>query len=122
MAALDLGPPLTNGNGHLNGGTNGVHLDGPNSLDVASASASGSGSGSAFDSSVVRTYLSGLLPALLGANMEDLWSLFEDEFEERVQRFAGEGSGVMYVTKIKHDLGGGCTFLVCPTHICRLAD
>jgi hypothetical protein len=100
MAAIDghtNGVALTNGNG--------IHHDGP--LDASPSS---------FDSSLVRNYLVSLLPALLGAAPDDLWSLFEDDFEERVGRFASEGNGVMYVTKIKHEFeGASCGILYVPT-------
>jgi hypothetical protein len=88
MASLETSPgPFTNGT--PNG--NGAHANG----DEA-----------AFDTAPVRAYLGALLPALLGAAPDDLDGLYEDEFEERVARFAAEGTAVMYVTKIKHDLGG----------------
>jgi hypothetical protein len=88
---------------HTNGanGTNGAHSDGLNDA-----------SPSAFDSSLLRTYLFSLLPPLLGATSEDLDALFEDEdFEERTARFATEGNGVMYVSKLKHDIEGASPIL-----------
>lgn len=94
MATADpfLVPPS-----HTNGinGTNGAHHEGP--LDT---------SPSAFDSTLLRSYLLALLPPLLGAGPEDLYSVFDDDFEERVARFASEGNGVMYVSKLKHEIEG----------------
>jgi hypothetical protein len=110
MASVDSSPgapALTNGHGIANG----IHTN---------------GDGPAFDPAPMRAYLSALLPALLGASPEELWSLFEDEFEERVARFAAEGAAVIYVTKIKHDLGGAwslCDASVrAPAMLTRLAQ
>jgi hypothetical protein len=101
MSILDDSPPRLNGHSHLqtSGNGNGHLHDDP-------AAAGPSTSTAPFDSSIVRDYLTALLPALLGAATDDIWSIFEDDFEERVGRFASEGNGVMYVTKVKHDLGG----------------
>jgi hypothetical protein len=104
MAALDHS---TSSLPHTNG--NGIHHDHDDLLDSEP-------SPSTFDSSIVRNYLNALLPALLGTSTDELWSLFEDDFEERVGRFASEGNGVMYVTKIKHDLGGA-SFLPSWVHL-----
>jgi dynein heavy chain 1 len=59
-----------------------------------------------FDSSIFRTYLLSLLPPVLGASPEELESLFDEEFEERVSRFAAEGGGVIYVVKVRDDAEG----------------
>ncbi|KAI6118603.1 dynein heavy chain, N-terminal region 1-domain-containing protein [Pisolithus croceorrhizus] len=56
-----------------------------------------------FDVSMFKSYLLSLLPPALGASPEELFSLFDDEFEERVTRFAAEGGGVIYVVKIRED-------------------
>lgn len=82
---------------HTNGinGANGVHHDGP--IEATP---------SPYDSNLLRNYLLALLPPLLGANLVDLESLFEDDFEERAARFASEGNGVMYVSKLKHEIDG----------------
>ncbi|KAF9265453.1 dynein heavy chain [Marasmius fiardii PR-910] len=61
---------------------------------------------SLFDSSIFRSYLIALLPALIGASPEDLESLFDSEFDERVTRFAGEGGNVIYVVKSKDEVEG----------------
>ena len=60
----------------------------------------------AFDVSLFRSYLLSLLPPVLGASPEELVSLFDDEFEERVIRFAADGGGVMYVVKVKEESEG----------------
>ena len=60
-----------------------------------------------FDTSVFRQYLLALLPPVLGATPDDLEeTLFDPEFDDRVIKFAAEGGGVVYVVKVKHDLGG----------------
>ncbi|KAF9235737.1 dynein heavy chain, N-terminal region 1-domain-containing protein [Melanogaster broomeanus] len=56
-----------------------------------------------FDVSLFRSYLLSLLPPALGALPEELGSLFDDEFNERVTRFAGEGGGVIYVVKVREE-------------------
>lgn len=84
-------PPLTNGrtNGALNGNGD-LH-------DTISEPAI------AFDPSVFRSYLLSLLPPILAAPSEDLESIFDDDFHDRVSRFAGEGTGVLYVVKKKDE-------------------
>lgn len=59
-----------------------------------------------FDVSLFRSYLLSLLPPVLGALPEELGSLFDDEFEERITRFAAEGGGVIYVVKAKEEVEG----------------
>jgi dynein heavy chain 1 len=59
-----------------------------------------------FDSSVFRSYLLSLLPPVLGASLEELESIFDDEFDERVSRFAAEGGVVIYVVKVRDDVEG----------------
>jgi len=54
----------------------------------------------AFDVSLFCSYLLSLLPLVLGASPEELVLLFDDEFEERVIRFAADGGGVMYIVKV----------------------
>ncbi|EGN94189.1 hypothetical protein SERLA73DRAFT_97057 [Serpula lacrymans var. lacrymans S7.3] len=58
---------------------------------------------SPFDTSLFRSYLLSLLPPVLGASPVELESLFDDEFDERVSRFAAEGGGVIYVVKVKDE-------------------
>jgi len=60
----------------------------------------------AFDVSLFRSYLLSLLPLVLGASPEELASLFDDEFEERVIRFAADSGGVMYVVKVTEESEG----------------
>jgi hypothetical protein len=60
-----------------------------------------------FDSSVFRSYLLALLPPVLGAAPSELESIFDDdEFDERVSRFAAEGGGVIYVVKVRDEVEG----------------
>ncbi|KAI0727592.1 dynein heavy chain, N-terminal region 1-domain-containing protein [Fomitopsis betulina] len=98
MAAIEsAAPPYSTPNGvaHVNGNGNGngvVH-DGPSDSPA-----------SAFDTSVFREYLLALLPPMIGAVPADLESLSDDEFDERVQKFAGEGGGVIYVVKRKDEV------------------
>ena len=63
---------------------------------------------SSFDSSIFRSYLLSLLPPVIGATTADVESLFDDEFDERVSRFAAEGSEAIYVVKVKDDVEGMC--------------
>lgn len=103
MAAIEsAAPPYSTPNGvaHVNGNGNGngvVH-DGPSDSPA-----------SAFDTSVFREYLLALLPPMIGAVPADLESLSDDEFDERVQKFAGEGGGVIYVVKRKDEVEGACS-------------
>ncbi|KAH9836656.1 dynein heavy chain, N-terminal region 1-domain-containing protein [Rhodofomes roseus] len=100
MAAIESPiPPYSTPNGvaHVNGNGNGngnLHdglSDGP-----APASTT-------FDPTIFRSYLLALLPPMIGASPEELESLFDDEFDERIHRFVGEGGGVIYVVKKKDD-------------------
>ena len=59
-----------------------------------------------FDVSLFRSYLLSLLPPVLGAFPEELVSLFDDEFGEKVSRFAADGGGVIYVVKAKEETEG----------------
>ncbi|KXN89130.1 Dynein heavy chain, cytoplasmic [Leucoagaricus sp. SymC.cos] len=58
---------------------------------------------STFDPLIFRKYLLALLPPVIGADPADLDTLFDDEFEERVGRFATESGGVIYVVKTKDE-------------------
>ncbi|KAI0358856.1 dynein heavy chain protein 2 [Trametes cingulata] len=85
--------PLANGVSRANGALNGngdVH-DGISEPAIS------------FDPAVFRSYLLSLLPPIFGASPEELESLFDDDFHERVSRFAGEGGGVIYVVKKKDE-------------------
>lgn len=60
-----------------------------------------------FDDSLFRSYLSALLPPVVGALPEELDDLFESsDFDETVSKFAAEGSDVIYVVKQRVDLEG----------------
>ncbi|KAI0785919.1 cytoplasmic dynein heavy chain 1 [Abortiporus biennis] len=56
-----------------------------------------------FDPSIFRQYLLALLPPVIGATPDELLYLFDDDFDERVQRFASETGGVIYVVKKKDE-------------------
>lgn len=90
MASVEA--PLTNGSNGLH--TNGALQDGPVEPTTA------------FDPSIFRSYLLALLPPFLAASPEEVESIFDDEFDERVSKFAGEGGGVLYVVKKKDDAEG----------------
>ncbi|EFI28556.1 cytoplasmic dynein heavy chain 1 [Coprinopsis cinerea okayama7 len=62
-----------------------------------------SSSATPFDPELFRAYLIALLPPVIGAAPADLESLFDDEFNARVTRFANESGGVVYVVKVKED-------------------
>lgn len=81
------GPVVTNGHGNGNG----------NPLQSV-------------DPSVFRSYLLALLPPVLGASLEDLEdTLFDEEFNDRVVKFASDGGGVIYVVKTRIDAEGTST-------------
>lgn len=61
---------------------------------------------STFDPEIFRSYLHAVLPPLFGALPSELESVFDDEFEERVARFAAEGGDVIYVVKVKDEVEG----------------
>ena len=61
---------------------------------------------SAFDSEIFRSYLLSLLPPVIGAYPSDLESLFDEEFDARVARFASDTGGVVYVVKVKEESEG----------------
>ncbi|KAI0668593.1 dynein heavy chain [Trametes maxima] len=96
MAGVE-GPlaPLTNGVGRTNGsalnGNGDVH-DTPVTEPAIQ-----------LDPEVFRSYLLSLLPPIFGASPEELEPIFDEDFHERVSRFAGEGGGVIYVVKKKDD-------------------
>ena len=60
-----------------------------------------------FDASLFRSYLSALLPPVVGALPEELDDLLESsDFDETVSKFAAEGSDVIYVVKRRVGLEG----------------
>jgi hypothetical protein len=63
-------------------------------------------SSASFDPAIFRTYLLSLLPPVIGASPNELEYIFDDEFEERVSRFAAEGGAALYVVKSKDDAEG----------------
>lgn len=46
---------------------------------------------------------------MLGASLQEIQECVDDaEFEDRVQRFAAEGGGPLYVVKVKDEAEGAC--------------
>ncbi|KAI0344163.1 cytoplasmic dynein heavy chain 1 [Trametopsis cervina] len=86
MASVEA--PLTNGH-H----TNGISApDGPSEPAIP------------FDPAIFRAYLLALLPPLIAALPEDVETLFDDDFDGRVTRFAADGGGVIYIVKKKDEV------------------
>ncbi|KAI6112760.1 hypothetical protein F5141DRAFT_1272528 [Pisolithus sp. B1] len=86
MSSLNISPtlmPLMNSNGIL-----------PHDISAAAAPPT-------FDMSMFKSYLLSLLPPILGTSSEELFSLFDNEFEERVTQFTADGGGMIYIVKIK---------------------
>lgn len=71
---------------------------------------------SSFDPSILRSYLGQLLPPVIGALPADIEALFDDEFDDRVTKFAGEGGDVIYVVKAKDEAEGALNLLYSNTH------
>jgi len=61
---------------------------------------------SAFDPEIFHSYLLSLLPPVIGAYPSDLDSLFDEEFDARVARFASDTGAVIYVVKVKEESEG----------------
>jgi hypothetical protein len=60
-----------------------------------------------FDIEVFRNYILTLLPPVLGASIDELeGSLFDQDFEDRVSKFAAEPGAVVYVLKRKDEVTG----------------
>jgi hypothetical protein len=88
MSSVDETPPAVNG----------VHSETPPAVAASSP---------AYDPSLFRSYLLALLPPVIGASAEELeGTLFDHDFEERVSKFSGEGGSVIYVVKVKDEVGG----------------
>ena len=84
--------------------TNGHHHDPPQSESQTQPLS--------FDTDIFRTYLLALLPPVIGALPSELDSLFDDEFDERVVRFAAESGGVVYIVKVRDEVEG-LSFYLC---------
>lgn len=88
-----------NGNSELevsvSPGQNGSILDGP--VETV---------GPAFDPAIFRAYLVALLPPVIGAAPEEIESIFDYDFEDRVARFAADNGSVIYVVKQKDETDG----------------
>ncbi|KAG5351429.1 hypothetical protein C0989_006504 [Termitomyces sp. Mn162] len=84
-----------------------------------------------FDPSIFRSYLLALLPPVIGAEPDELESLFDDEFEEKVTRFATDNGGSIYIVKIREEVGDDALpihtyeltphLVYHPTHVTTLA-
>ncbi|KAJ7644409.1 dynein heavy chain [Roridomyces roridus] len=90
-------PTLVNGNSNglaqptlVNGNSNGLEQQQPQ-----------------FDTEIFRVYLRSLLPPVIAAAPEDLEGLFEDNFDERVAKFASDPTAVLYVVKSKFNTEDG---------------
>ena len=98
--------------------TNGNHHDSPPATDGPPPPPV-----SNFDPDIFRTYLLSLLPPVIGAKPSDLHSLFDEEFEERVSRFAADTGGVIYVVQVKEESEGVLicllSFSMTPTRMFR---
>ena len=102
MASLEVSqPPVTT----TNGVTNGSMHDGPVEPAIS------------FDPEIFRVYLLALLPPLLGATPLELEYLFDDEFEERVHKFAAEGGGTIYVVKKREEAEGVLSNSLLPPNV-----
>jgi dynein heavy chain 1 len=80
-----------------------VHTNGMNGDAVPAAPVEPSAS---FNPDIFRKYLLALLPPVIGADPEDLHTLFDEEFNDRVARFVNESGGVIYVVKSKEESEG----------------
>jgi len=65
---------------------------------------------SSFDTEIFRRYLLDLFLPGIDARSSDLKSLFDDEFDERVSRFAADIGGVIYVVQVKEESEGMLKF------------
>ncbi|KAF8653334.1 hypothetical protein AX16_004034 [Volvariella volvacea WC 439] len=70
---------------------------------------SGSTTGNAppFDPEIFKNYLAALLPPVVGAIPNEMDTLFDEEFEERVNKFSADGMNVIYVVKVKEESADG---------------
>lgn len=59
-----------------------------------------------FDPLIFRSYLLALLPPVIGAEPDELESLFDDEFDEKIIRFAADNGGSIYVVKVREEVEG----------------
>lgn len=75
-----------------------------------------------FDPDIFRKYLLALLPPVIGADPADLDTLFDDEFDERVARFANESGGVIYVVKTKEESEGACCRIFIVDNVLKRVD
>jgi hypothetical protein len=96
-------PTLVNGTNGINGNSSMPH-------DEAAPSSS-------FDPTIFRTYLHSLLPPVLGTTPEEIESIFDSDFDERVTRFASEGTGVIYIVKRRDEVEGALLLTSAPSEL-----
>ncbi|KAI0259332.1 cytoplasmic dynein heavy chain 1 [Gloeopeniophorella convolvens] len=106
-------PYTPSSSNHVNG-TNGINGNGTIPHDEQPTPAPST----SFDTSIFRAYLLSLLPPVLGATQDDIESIFDGEFDERITRFAGEGGGVIYVVKrrdeVEDDMPPSYSYILTP--------
>lgn len=105
------GPYTPSTSTHVNG-TNGINGTSPIPHDEAAPSSS-------FDPGIFRSYLLSLLPPVLGAMPAEIDSIFDNEFDERVTRFASEGTSVIYIAKRRDEVEGTFVLHLCIVSTCQ---
>lgn len=106
MAALSPSLPSEHINGTSSSYTSGLAPDVNGSANGTNGTTTGAAP-TAFDPELFKSYLLALLPPVIGSTPEELEELFlDEEFEDRVSRFAAEGGSVLYVQKIKEEAEG----------------
>lgn len=107
LSLRDMDPtsPVVATNGSLN------HQE-PEPTTTTTTTTTTSTSTSTFDPDIFRSYLLSLLPPVIGASPSDVESLFDEEFDARVARFASDTGGVVYVVKVKEESEGDVFFLI----------
>ncbi|KAG8913305.1 hypothetical protein FRC00_002656 [Tulasnella sp. 408] len=102
MAALSPSLPSEHINGTSSSYTSGLAPDVNGSANGTNGTTTAAPT--AFDPELFKSYLLALLPPVIGSTPEELEELFlDEEFEDRVSRFAAEGGSVLYVQKVKEE-------------------
>ncbi|KAG9047039.1 hypothetical protein FS837_003176 [Tulasnella sp. UAMH 9824] len=103
MAALSPSLPSEHINGTSSSYTSGLAPDVNGSANGTNGTTT-TAAPTAFDPELFKSYLLALLPPVIGSTPEELEELFlDEEFEDRVSRFAAEGGSVLYVQKVKEE-------------------
>ena len=92
-------------------------VNGANGINGSSIPHDEASPSSSFDPAVFHTYLLSLLPPVLGATPEEIESIFDSEFDERVTRFASEGTGVIYIVKRRDEVEGKLFLMSAPSEL-----